>query len=329
MPEPAAQTVPIETPGRRPVYSMTGFARGSGQLPDGPAWTLTIKGVNHRFLDLHMRLPAGAESLELLLRRLLKELLVRGHIEVTLTVERGARREVQLDPALLAGYIAAFRRAARDHDLHQQPDLNTLLTLPGVFVAAGGNSSSGAGHHATAAAEQGGEDRALETSVLEQAPAILRAFVQMRAAEGLALVSDLQAIISRIEDRVNVVASLHQDLAQEHFERTRDRLIALLGDLAPARDRLLQEAALLADKSDVSEEIARLRMHSEQFRASLESGGELGKKLDFLLQEMNREANTLLSKMAGVPGGGSRVTELGLEIKSDIEKAREQVQNIE
>jgi uncharacterized protein (TIGR00255 family) len=314
----AAKESEKETRGR-PVCSMTGFARGGGSLADGPAWTLTLKSVNHRFLDLHMRMPAGTESLEMQLRRMLKETLVRGHVEVTLTLERGHRRELQYDSALLAGYVSAFREAGREHGLAQEPDLNRLLLLPGVFDR---------GNLAARGAEEAAGD-ALERSVLAEAPQILRTFERMRAAEGAALVLDLRGILERIGERVDAVAVLHDGVAREQFERTRERIAKLLGDLAPGRDRLLQEAAILADKSDVAEEIARLRVHAQQFRSSLDGGGEVGKKLDFLLQEMNREANTLLSKMAGVSGAGARVTELGLEIKSDIEKAREQVQNIE
>jgi uncharacterized protein (TIGR00255 family) len=320
MPERNRRGGPEKESKVRPVYSMTGFARGGGSLADGPAWTLTLKSVNHRFLDLHMRMPGGTESLEMQLRRMLKESLVRGHVEVTLTLERGYRRELQYDAALLAGYLSAFRAAGREHGLAQEPDLNRLMLLPGVF-----DRGSVAAH----GAEEAGAGDALEHTVLAEAPEILRAFERMRAAEGAALAMDLRGILARIEERVGAVAVLHDGVAREQFERTRERIAMLLGDLAPGRERLLQEAAILADKSDVAEEIARLRVHAQQFRTSLDVGGEMGKKLDFLLQEMNREANTLLSKMAGVSGAGARVTELGLEIKSDIEKAREQVQNIE
>ncbi len=302
------------------VFSMTGFARGTGRVHDALGWTLTIKSVNHRFLDLHFRLPASTDSLEMRLRRLLKERLVRGHIEMTLTLERATRREAQYDAALLQAYLAAFQAAAKEHDLAGTPDLNVILGLPGVF----GNGHGGG----PGAEDRAAEAKQLEASVLSGIGEVLAAFQQMRAEEGTALAAELRALMRRMEEHVREVAGAHQLAEREHFERVKDRIMALLGGQVD-RERLLQEAAVVAERSDVSEEIARLRMHVAQFTAQLEAGGELGKKLDFLLQEMNREANTLLSKTAGIGGEGTRMTGLGLQMKSDIEKAREQVQNIE
>ena len=119
----------------RPIYSMTGFARASGRISDLLSWNLSLKSVNHRFLDLHLRLPAGTESLEMRLRRLLKEKVVRGHLEVTLTIERGLRPGAHFDRDLLQAYVAAFRAAAAETALQQQPDLNAIFRLPGVLTA--------------------------------------------------------------------------------------------------------------------------------------------------------------------------------------------------
>jgi uncharacterized protein (TIGR00255 family) len=300
----------------RPVYSMTGFARASNRISDLLSWNLSLKSVNHRFLDLHMRLPAGAEALEMRLRRLLKEKVLRGHLEVTLTVERGLRPSAHFDRDLLQGYIAAFHAAAAESGLQQQPDLNAIFRLPGVLTGE------------TRFSDQ--EVQALEEDVAAQIDPLVQALNRMRAQEGSALALDLAATMERLDLSVSQVAHMRQEVQRAYFERISQRIAALLnGNAVIDRDRVLQEAAMLAERSDVEEEVTRLRTHIQHFHSLLKAGGEMGKKLDFLLQEMNREANTLLSKTGGVSGNGSRITDLGLGMKSEIEKAREQVQNLE
>jgi uncharacterized protein (TIGR00255 family) len=300
---------------------MTGFARHRGRVNESLGWTLALKAVNHRFLDLHMRMPGGSEALEMQLRRLLKSAVLRGHLEVTLTIERASQHQVEIDHGLVASYIAAFRAAAAEHRLRETPSLQAMLQLPGVFRT---NSQGGNGN----AEERNAEMDLVEASVVTALPEALDALQQMRAQEGAALATELRAIADRIAALVDRVTTLHGPMQSAHFERTSARIAALLGGAAD-RERLLQEAAILAERSDVAEELARLRAHVEHFRQTLDGGGEVGKKLDFLLQEMNREANTLLSKTTGVAGAGTQVTEIGLGLKAEIEKAREQVQNLE
>ena len=299
-----------------PVYSMTGFARVSGRVSDLLSWNLSLKSVNHRFLDLHMRMPAGAESLEMRLRRLLKEKVLRGHLEVTLNVDRGLRPSAHFDRDLLQGYIAAFRAAAAESELKQQPDLNAIFRLPGVLTGETRFSEL--------------EVQALEEDVAAQIDPLVQALNRMRAQEGSALAAELGATMERLDLAVSQVAHMRQEVQKAYFERLSQRISTLLnGNGAIDRDRIMQEAAILAERSDVEEEVTRLRTHIQHFHSLLKAGGEMGKKLDFLLQEMNREANTLLSKTGGVSGNGSRITDLGLGMKSEIEKAREQVQNLE
>jgi uncharacterized protein (TIGR00255 family) len=299
-----------------PVYSMTGFARVSGRVSDLLSWNLSLKSVNHRFLDLHLRMPAGAESLEMRLRRLLKEKVLRGHLEVTLNVERGLRPSAHFDRDLLQGYIAAFRAAAAESELKQQPDLNAIFRLPGVLTGETRFSEP--------------EVQALEEDVAAQIDPLVQALNRMRAQEGSALAAELGATMERLDLAVSQVAHMRQEVQRAYFERLSQRISTLLnGNGAIDRDRIMQEAAILAERSDVEEEVTRLRTHIQHFHSLLKAGGEMGKKLDFLLQEMNREANTLLSKTGGVSGNGSRITDLGLGMKSEIEKAREQVQNLE
>jgi len=302
---------PVSSPIRSAIRSMTGFARISGRVSESTGFTLGLKSVNHRFLDLHMRLPSGTEALEM-------QRLVRGHIEVTLNIDRGQRAEASYDAALVETYLTAFRAASAQHGLLGEPDLNAILRLPGIFN--GDNRSSDRGSEE--------ESRALEAAVLNVLPEAVESLNAMRAQEGSALASDLTAGLDRLQKLVDETGGLREDVRQAYFERISQRISEMLAGSFD-RDRVLQEAAQIAERSDVDEEITRLRTHIEHFRSLIEGGGEIGKKLDFLLQEMNREANTLLSKTGGVAGNGPRITELGLGMKSEIEKAREQVQNLE
>jgi uncharacterized protein (TIGR00255 family) len=298
---------------------MTGFARVSIRISDTLGFTLSLKSVNHRFLDLHLRLPGGMDALEMQLRRLLKQQLVRGHVEVALAFDRGQRNESGYDAALIADYIQAFRSIAAAHGLSCEPDLNAILRLPGIFSTEG-----------KSAVERGSEQetQAIEAAVLQEISPLIESLNEMRSQEGELLARELLAGLDRLRKLVDEAAGLREDVQQAYFERISQRLSAMLGGSFD-RDRVLQEAALIAERSDVDEEAARLRTHIDHFRAMLEGGGETGKKLDFLMQEMNREANTLLSKTGGVAGNGPRITELGLSMKSEIEKLREQVQNLE
>jgi uncharacterized protein (TIGR00255 family) len=296
------------------VFSMTGFARISGRVSETLGYTLSLKSVNHRFLDLHMRMPSGAESLEMQLRRALKDKLRRGHVEVSLSIERSTNSEAQYNDALIAAYVNAFRSAAAHYKLSGEPDLNAIFRLPGVFTGEARNSEE--------------EMRALEESVIARFDGLVDALNSMRTAEGKSLADEMRKGLSRLSVFVDQVSDLRQDVQKLYFDRISQRLTEMLqGNLES--ERVLQEAALLAERSDVEEEVTRMRTHVAHFESLLDQGGEIGKKLDFLLQEMNREANTLLSKTSGLSGNGSRITEIGLGMKSEIEKAREQVQNLE
>jgi uncharacterized protein (TIGR00255 family) len=301
-----------------PIYSMTGFARITGRVSESLGFTLSLKSVNHRFLDLHMRMPSGTESLELQLRRELKQKLIRGHVEVTLNLDRGETSEASYNAGLIEAYISAFHVASARHGLSGVPDLNSILRLPGIFNGDYRGPERGSEEEA----------RALEAAVLKELPALIAALNLMRAQEGSALAAELMACLDRLQLFVEEAATLRADVRQAYFERISQRLSEMLNGSFD-RDRVLQEAALLAERSDVDEEITRLRTHIDHFRSLIGAGGEIGKKLDFLLQEMNREANTLLSKTSGLAGEALKITEAGLAMKAEIEKSREQVQNLE
>src|SRR5579871_340181 len=294
------------------IHSMTGFAQAKGQVNGRLGFTLALKSVNHRFLDLHFRMPSDCGELEMSLRRLLKEKMARGHVEVTLTLEPVAQQGLAVNRQLVSGYVETFRGLAKEFGISGEPDLNAVLKMPGALDA-------------SAAASQDGE---LQSAVLAKVNETLVRLNQMRAEEGRGMEKELRERMSRLETAAAEVEKLRGGMLQAHLDRLRARIQELVGAQAEP-ERLLQEAAMLAERSDIQEELVRLNTHVRHFLGLLDTGGETGKKLDFLLQEMNREANTLLSKTAGVAGDGLRITELGLAMKAEIEKAREQVQNIE
>ncbi len=298
------------------VYSMTGFASTRSAADETIGFTIAIKSVNHRFLDLHLRLPSYCDALEIQLRRFLKEVLKRGHIEVTLQMDRKSGTQIELNTELLGNYVSAFARAAELYDLPIQPDLNALLRIPGVMSA---DTSIGV---------EGIPE--LDRAVMALMPALVEKLNEARAQEGAILASELRASMRRLKKFADEMAGLRNGVRDAQFDRLRTRLAELTSGVPVTEERLLSEAAVLAEKSDIEEEIVRLRTHIDRFVAMLDEGGELGKRMDFLLQELNREANTMLSKTSAASGENSlRITELGLEIKAEIEKAREQVQNLE
>jgi uncharacterized protein (TIGR00255 family) len=313
-PKKEAATQNKDTATGLPTHSMTGFARASERLSETLGYTLSLKSVNHRFLDLHMRLPGGTEALEMQLRKMLKEKIARGHVEVSLSIDRSMKMEAQYDSGLVAAYVAAFRNAASAHGLNSEPDLNAIFRLPGVLNGDSRNSED--------------ELQSIEAAVMKRVSTLIAELNTMRLAEGKSLAEELRKGLARLSGFVEEVAALRHDVQKVYFDRISQRLTEMLNGNLDS-DRVLQEAALLAERSDVEEEIARMHTHIAHFESLLQQGGEIGKKLDFLLQEMNREANTLLSKTSGLAGNGTRITELGLGMKSEIEKAREQVQNLE
>ncbi len=298
-----------------PIYSMTGFARAQVRVHDQLVYTLSVKSVNHRFLDIQLRLPSGLDALEMELRRALKENLVRGHVELSLSVDRSIQQKAGYNRELVDGYLAAFKAARDEFGLAGEPDLNAILRMPTAL------QSENRGN--------GDEDlAALADSVLQQIGPLLEELKMMRAREGDALTAILRASLDRLADATEGVAGLRPEVEKRYQERLTQRLLAATGNEFN-RQRLLEEVAVLVDRSDIAEELQRMTTHISHFRELLLGSGEVGKKLDFLLQEMNREANTLLSKTGGLGGKGTRITELGLAMKAEIEKAREQIQNVE
>jgi uncharacterized protein (TIGR00255 family) len=290
---------------------MTGFAQVRAQVNDSLSFSLALKSVNHRFLDLHLRMPAESDALEMKLRRVLKDKLSRGHVELTLSIDRAGGDEFALDQRIVEGYVHAFRSAAGEFGLAGEPDLNAVFRIPGALNTAPVVA-----------------DKTLDGVVVEKLEQAIVLLNEMRAEEGRSIERELRTRMERLRAATEEVEKLRTAVLRAYLEKVQSRMHELLGSHVD-HDRILQEAALLAERSDIQEEVVRMRTHIEHFQGLLEGSGEVGKKLDFLLQEMNREANTLLSKTTGVAGDALHITELGLAMKSEIEKTREQVQNVE
>jgi uncharacterized protein (TIGR00255 family) len=297
--------------------SMTGYAQSRGEAL---GWDLrvSVKSVNHRFLDLKVRLPEGFDLYELRLRQIVRDRIHRGHVEVHVIVEPGAATPIQVNRDLVTNYLRAADELRFQTSVSAALDVVALLRLPGVI-----------GGLAPAVPDSEDEQEKLGRELERCLREALAKLDEMRRAEGRHLTDELRSRLTRISEQTEQVRGLVVQLRPAFARRLESRLKELLSVTTIDPGRIAQEAAMLAERSDISEELDRLRSHLQQFSKLLDGAGELGKKLDFLLQEMHREANTMLSKTPGVESEALQITGIGLEVKAEIEKLREQVQNIE
>jgi len=296
-----------------PIRSMTGFARVQTSTEHGDI-VVSLKSVNHRGLDLHFHLGPELDALENAIRAVIKRSVLRGHIDVRCSALRAANGSGGLNLPLLRSYLAAFRKAASEEGISDaQPDLNRILLLPGMF---------GAG-------SEGAPDAISESVILAAVEEAAVELNQFRTREGAELAGFIREQNTAIRESAAEMARIRDQAVPAFHRRLVEKLQELLGNSGVDPQRLAQEAALLADRSDIGEEISRLQIHSRQLDEILNSGGEVGKRLDFLLQELNRETNTILSKTGGIGDLGLRITELALASKASIEKIREQALNLE
>lgn len=301
------------------IRSMTGYSTERTEEA-GYSISVSLKSTNHRYLDLQLRFPAGLESSEPLLRRLVKESVARGHVEMAIVIERAGSGALQINRGLLKSYLEAFQQLRSEFGLAAEPDVMALLRVPGMVGASNGEFSD----------EDLEQVRASLERVVKEA---FERFNEMRAREGESLEKDLKERLAHLGELRTGVEKHVQEIPGFYQKRLQARLKELVqevpGGAALDSARLAQEVAYLASRSDIAEELTRFRSHLEQVSHLIESSSEVGKKLDFLLQEMNREANTLLSKTTDVPEVGQEVARLAIEMKTEIEKLREQAQNIE
>jgi uncharacterized protein (TIGR00255 family) len=295
------------------VRSMTGFARVRKALGEGEV-VVSLKSVNHRGLDLHFHLPPELDPAENDIRGVIKQGMARGHVQIHVSVTGPSEAAAgTLNRPLLESYLKAFREAAEQYQISGQPDLNAALRVPGMLIS--------------------GEAEEMESAVLDavlhatgEAVAVMN---QFREREGAAISKEMRERTSSICGLVDRIEEIRAGATAAFHKRLREKLSDLLRGAGIDPQRLAQEAAILVDRSDIAEELVRLRTHAAQLDALLAGSGEVGKRLDFLLQEMNRESNTILSKTGGLGDLGLTITELALSAKSEIDKIREQSLNLE
>lgn len=315
-----SQTVSANPPNAsaRRLRSMTGYAQAQAN-EDGFGLRVSLRSVNHRFLDLHLRVPEGFEPLEPRIRQMVREHVRRGHLDVTVRYELAGPAAVGVNQDVAAAYLQAADALRKQFGIAAEPDVASILRLPGVIGPGVGSLAGGFD----------GDLTRLEAVMARCLAEALDKLDRMREQEGEALRDDMLGRLVTIASHAARVATLAEQARPAFALRLESRLKELLGDGQIDPACLAQEAALAAERSDVSEELARLASHVRQFDGLLSDAKDVGKKLDFLLQEMQREANTLLSKTPGKEAEGLEITGLALETKSEIEKLREQVQNIE
>ncbi|MBI4875694.1 MAG: YicC family protein [Acidobacteria bacterium] len=292
---------------------MTGFARVRVGVDDGE-FVVSVKSVNHRGLDVHFHMSADLDPLENAMRAAVKERVARGHVEIRIAYNRSrGAAAVTWSRPLMEAYIQGVKQAAAIYGVRSEPDLNVAFQVPGMMV------------------EDTGRELTPETgaALVDALGEALEALNRFREREGGQLAALMRERTAAISAAAKSMEGIRSRALPAFHARLNERLAELLKGFALDPQRLAQEAAILADRSDISEELARLSIHAAQLDQLFEEGGDVGKKLDFLLQEMNRETNTILSKTNGIGEVGLGLTELALAVKSDIEKIREQSLNIE
>lgn len=289
---------------------MTGYGKGMVSGDDFSV-SVDLKTVNNRFLDIHLRIGSELSALEAPIKRRISARLSRGRVDVAVSIERTGQVAYELNRPLIAGYVSALKQMRQDFDIGGELDINVLARIPGALQPA-----------------RNGIDEKVIAALDDAVELALDELEKMRQQEGEVLRSELRDRVQKIETLVPIIENAASGLADAYRLRLQKRIGELLNrgnqvvEIDPSR--LAQEVAYLADRSDVSEEMVRLRSHLSQFQEAIDSESETGKMLDFLLQELNREANTTLSKSTDLA-----IKEAGLAIKAEVEKLREQVQNVE
>jgi uncharacterized protein (TIGR00255 family) len=292
------------------MKSMTGYGRGA-VTGDDFSVSVDLKTVNNRFLDIHLRTGSELSPLEPAIKRRISSRLSRGRVDVTVSFERTGQVAYELNRPLIAGYVEALKQMRQDFGISGELDINVIARIPGALQPA-----------------RNGMDERMVAALEEAVDEALDELEKMRQSEGEALRLEMRDRVQKIEALVPAIEQSAGGLADSYRVRLQKRIAELVNrggqivELDPSR--LAQEVAYLADRSDVSEEMVRLRSHLSQFQEALDSKNETGKMLDFLLQELNREANTTLSKSTDLT-----IKDAALAIKAEVEKLREQVQNVE
>lgn len=291
------------------ITSMTGFGRKQAAWSDGTV-TIEVRSVNHRFLETSIRLPKAMTSLEEGFKKTIQQHCARGRVDLTVMLQgsRGNLRSLQVDAGLAKQYHEALRTLQRTLKVKGVIDIGLMAGLRDVVVVS----------------EQPTDDQKLTRLVEKLGRQAVLEMANMRKREGALLAEDIRERLKRLHEVKTTVSARAPLVAQEAFERMKVRVEKLLGDSIPDLPRLNQELALYADRCDITEELVRLNAHMIQFDGTIQRVGPVGKTLDFLLQEMSREVNTIGSKANDVTITAEVVT-----MKAELERLREQMQNVE
>ena len=295
--------------GEQMIKSMTGFGRCE-ICEDNRKFTVEMKSVNHRYLDVNLKMPKKLNFFEAAIRNLLKEYIQRGKVDVFITYEDLGQEKVSIryNKDVAAKYLDYLRQMSADFGLEDDTKLSSLARFPEVFSME----------------EEEPDEEGIWKTLEKALRSAAEGFVAARVREGEALKTDLCAKLDEMKGYVDFIEERSPMILTEYRKRLEDKIHELLGDNQIDENRIATEVTIFADKICVDEETVRLRSHIEATKASLEEGGSIGRKLDFIAQEMNREANTILSKTTDIT-----ISDIGINLKTDIEKVREQIQNIE
>ena len=291
------------------IKSMTGYGRAV-QTANGREFTVEVRSVNNRYLDCNVKLPRMVSFAEDAVKQAVKNAISRGKVDVYITIKSEAETDtkITLNAAIVEGYLSAMRQMVDSYGVRDDISVSTLSRLPEVFTVE----------------KPEVDEEQLKNDLLQAVSAALESYNAFREAEGAALDADLRSRGNTILALVAQVEAGNGQTVIDYRTKLYNKLKEVLANTAIDESRILTEAAIFADKVAVDEETVRLRSHLEQMNNMLTAGGALGRKLDFLLQEMNREANTIGSKCTDV-----RLARIVVDIKAELEKIREQTQNIE
>ncbi len=291
------------------MRSMTGFGRAKLEK-NNRIYSIEIKSVNHKYSDISIKLPRSLNYLEDSIKKQISLKVARGKIDVFVTFENYSEqgKEVVINEELVKEYMEKFKLLAEQNNLSMNIPVTEITKLPDVLTLK----------------ETEEEEDTIQNELLECLEQAINNFVEMRTIEGNKIKEDLKARIDKVECDVQKISEYSTRLVQEYVVKLEERIKEILKTDVVDQSRLAMEVVLFADKCSVEEELTRLKSHIEQFRTLINSEGTIGKKIDFLLQEMNRETNTMGSK-----SGSLDITNLVVNIKTELEDIREQIQNIE
>ena len=289
------------------IKSMTGFGRCEVQK-DARKFTVELKGVNHRYLDVNIRMPKKLNFFETAIRTLLKSYATRGKVDIFITYEDSSQNQVKYNEALAAEYLKYLNRMAEEFGLENDVRVSTLSRYPEIFTME----------------EQAEDEEELWNGLKEALEGAFAQFVETRTTEGENLKKDILEKLGILEELVGYIEERSPQIVREYREKLEEKTKELLADAQIEDSRIAAEVILFADKICTDEEVVRLKSHISHMRNTLEEKEGIGRKLDFIAQEMNREANTILSKANDI-----EVSDCAISLKTEIEKIREQIQNIE